>query len=131
MGTLAVRLAVPLTGSAEDSPSLGHLLGVRPAGRTKEKLRRVCAVEITVEVGGLVEHLDVALGCGPPLDERHQRSGMGLQRCAVIIDAVQHHGGNREHHPRWRELSFGEDVMYQTAVHSPVAVLEPERRSPI
>ena len=30
MDTLAVRLAVPLTGSAEDF----HLQGVRPAGRT-------------------------------------------------------------------------------------------------
>ena len=37
MDTLAVRLAVPLTGSAEDFPSLGHLQGVRPAGRTKKK----------------------------------------------------------------------------------------------
>jgi len=33
MDTLAVRLAVPLTGSAEDF----HLQGVRPAGRTKKK----------------------------------------------------------------------------------------------
>jgi len=33
MDTLAVRLAVPLTGSAEDF----HLQGVRPAGRTNEK----------------------------------------------------------------------------------------------
>jgi hypothetical protein len=37
MDTLAVRLAVPLTGSAEDFPSLGHFQGVRPAGRTKKK----------------------------------------------------------------------------------------------
>jgi len=35
MDTLAVRLAVPLTGSTEDFPFLGHFLGVRPAGRTK------------------------------------------------------------------------------------------------
>jgi len=33
--TLAVRLAVPLTGSAEDF----HFLGVRPAGRTNKKSR--------------------------------------------------------------------------------------------
>ncbi len=32
--TLAVRLAVPLTGSAEDFSLLSHFLGVRPAGRT-------------------------------------------------------------------------------------------------
>ncbi len=37
MDTLAVRLAVPLTGPAEDFPFLGHFLGVRPAGRTKAK----------------------------------------------------------------------------------------------
>ncbi len=37
MDTLAVRLAVPLTGSAEDFPFLGHFQGVRPAGRTKKK----------------------------------------------------------------------------------------------
>jgi hypothetical protein len=39
MDTLAVRLAVPLTGSAEDFPSLGHFRGVRSAGRTKTKRR--------------------------------------------------------------------------------------------
>jgi hypothetical protein len=37
MDTLAVRLAVPLTGLAEDFPSLGHFQGVRPAGRTNKK----------------------------------------------------------------------------------------------
>ena len=63
-------------------------------------------------------------GRGPPLDEGHQRAGMGLQRCAVIINAVQHDGGNREHHARRRELAFGEDVMDQAAVHAAVAVLE-------
>jgi hypothetical protein len=36
MDTLAVRLAVPLTGSAEDF----HLQGVRPAGRTKKNGRK-------------------------------------------------------------------------------------------
>jgi hypothetical protein len=33
MDTLAVRLAVPLIGPAE----VFHLLGLRPAGRTKKK----------------------------------------------------------------------------------------------
>ena len=60
---------------------------------------------------------------------RHSMKGISgpewaCKRCAVIIDAVQHHGRNREHHPRRRELPFGEDVMDQAAVHAAVAVLE-------
>ena len=39
MDTLAVRLAVPLTGPAEDFAFLGHFPGVRPAGRTYKKGR--------------------------------------------------------------------------------------------
>ena len=49
---------------------------------------------------------------------------MGLQRGAVIVDAVQHDGGNRKHHARRREFPLGQDVMDQAAVHTPVAVLE-------
>jgi hypothetical protein len=37
LDTLAVQLAVPLNGSVEDFPSLGHFLGVRPTGRTKKR----------------------------------------------------------------------------------------------
>jgi hypothetical protein len=37
MDTLAVRLAVPLTGPAEDFPFMGHFRDVRPAGRTLKK----------------------------------------------------------------------------------------------
>src|SRR5216683_3130145 len=60
-----------------------------------QKLRRFRAVEIPIQIGGRVEHLDVALGCRPPLDKRHERAGVGLQGRAVILDAVQHHGRNR------------------------------------
>ena len=49
---------------------------------------------------------------------------MTLQRRAVIVDAVEHDGRNREHHARRREFPLGENVMNQAAMHTPVAVLE-------
>ena len=35
-----------------------------------EELGRLRAVEVAIEIGGVVENLDIALGRGPPLDER-------------------------------------------------------------
>ncbi len=60
---------------------------------------------------------------------RHSMNGISgpewaCKVVAVIIDAVQHHGRNREHHSRRREFPFGQDVMDQAAVHTPVAILE-------
>lgn len=71
-----------------------------------------------------VEDLNIALGRRASLDEPHQRAGVGLQGGAVIVDAVQHDGGDREHHAGRGELPFGQDVMDQAAVHAAVAVLE-------
>jgi len=36
---------------------------------------------------------------------------MRLQRCAVIVHAIQHDGRNRKHHARRREFPFGENVV--------------------
>jgi hypothetical protein len=49
---------------------------------------------------------------------------MRLQGCAVIVNAIQHHGRNREDHPRRRKLPFGQHVMDQATVHAAVPILE-------
>ena len=49
---------------------------------------------------------------------------MGLQDRAVVLDAVEHRGRDRNDHARRSEFSFRENVMDETAMHAPVAVLE-------
>ena len=49
---------------------------------------------------------------------------MGLQRGAVIVDAVEHDGRHGKNDPRRSEFPFGENVMDQAAVQTAVAVLE-------
>jgi hypothetical protein len=53
---------------------------------------------------------------------------MVLQGGAVVIDAVKHYRGDREHHAQRREFSFSEDVMDQAAV---LALYPKERLPPI
>ena len=45
-----------------------------------QKLRLFRAVKITVEIGDLVQHLDIAAGRRRPFDEGHQRTGMTRRR---------------------------------------------------
>jgi hypothetical protein len=83
-----------------------------------EKFRRVCAIEIPVEVRSLIENFDVVVRRGPPFDESHQWAGMVLQGCAVIVDAVQHDGGDRKNHAGRREFPLCQDAVDQAAMHS-------------
>src|SRR5258708_3039079 len=63
------------------------------------------------EISGVVQHPAIPLRCWSPINESHQRSRMGLESCAVLIDAVEHDGRDRENHTWWRKFSFGESVV--------------------
>jgi len=50
---------------------------------------------------------------------------MGLQRRPVIVDAIEHHRGDRERPcPAALKTPLGQDVVDQAAVHAAIAVLE-------
>jgi len=97
-------------------------MGARNA--SVEKLRRLSAVEISIHVGRIVQDLDVSLGCRAPFDEIHQGARMRAQRVAVGVDSVEHDRGDWEHHAGRCEFSLRQNMMDQTAVETPVAVLE-------
>ena len=102
----------------------GQIMLDRALNTGTEKFRRIRAIEISVQVGGIVQHSDIVFGGGTPFDEIHQGHGMCLERPAVIIDPIQHDGRHREDHA-WRGvLTLGQDVMNQTAVHAAVAILK-------
>src|SRR6266571_7692977 len=89
-----------------------------------EELCCIGTVEIAVEVSSVVYDLDIPLRCWSPVNESHQRSSMGLQSCAVLIDAVKHDGRDREDHT-WRcKFSLGENVVDKAAVQAAVPILE-------
>src|SRR6266705_367600 len=73
-----------------------------------EELCCIGTVEIAVEVSSVVCDVDIPLRCWTPINESHQRSRMGLQSCAVLIDAVEHDGRDREDHTWWCKCSLGE-----------------------
>ncbi len=76
-----------------------------PARRShREKFRRFRAIEITVQVGGVVLDIDVVCRCRPPINVVHQRPRMCAQRVAVCLDPVEHDRRDEEHHPRRREF---------------------------
>ena len=84
---------------------------------------RFGAIEVTIEVGSVVQDLDVSFGRRPPFDEVHQGGRVSSQGVAVGFYSIKHDRRNREHHARWRELSFGQNVMNEAAVETTVAVL--------
>src|SRR6266567_2291293 len=89
-----------------------------------EELCCISAVKIAVEISSVVQNLDIPLRCRSPINESHQRSRMGLESRAVLIDAVEHDGRDREDHT-WRcKFSFGENVVDKAAVQAAVAILE-------
>src|SRR4051812_40863773 len=49
---------------------------------------------------------------------------MALKSGAVIVDAIEHDGGNRKDDSGRREFPFRKDMMDEAAVHSSIAVLE-------
>ena len=95
-------------------------------GASNAFVKELClagAVEIAIEIGGVVCDLDVPIGRCSPVDEWHERGGMALKRVPVIVDSVEHNRRNREDHSRRRELPFGENMVNQAAMKPAVAVL--------
>ena len=49
---------------------------------------------------------------------------MRSQGVVVGFDSIKHDWRNRGYHARWRELSFGQDVMNEAAEETPNAILQ-------
>jgi len=55
-----------------------------------QEFNRAGAVEVSVQVSGVIQDLDVAVGCRALFNDWHQRAGMRLQCGPVAIDPVEH-----------------------------------------
>ena len=104
---------------------LGQVVLDRTLDASEQELGRLRAVEIAIEIGGIVQDLDIAMRRWrrPPGDERHQCAGVVLQRSPVVVDPVEHDRGDRKHHALRRELARRQHVVDQAAMQSAVAVL--------
>src|SRR5262245_11798404 len=110
--------------TAEVVDLLRQVLLHRPRHTRIEKLGSFSAVEVSVQIGGVVQNLDISVRRRPPINEGHERAGVTLEGRSIIIYAVEHDGGDREYHAGGRELTFCQDVMDQASVDTAIAVLK-------
>ncbi len=105
-----------------------HLLRQVPLDRlgdaAVQELRVPRRVEVAVVVPRVVQHLDIAARCRPPLDVGQQRLRVRLQHPAILVQPAQDHGTDREYEPRRAVLRLRQHVVNQPAVQPAVAILE-------
>ena len=83
-----------------------------------------CSVEISIVVRGLIQDLDVAIGCWAPVDERKQGRRVRLEDSAVLVETTKNGCTDRKDDARWVVTRGGEYVMDQPSMQSAVSIDE-------
>ena len=81
-------------------------------------------IEEAVEVSGVVEDADVALGRGFPFDEGQNGARMGFEGAAVAVDETQDGRADGEDEAGGIEAALGQDMVNEPAVDTSVSVFK-------
>src|ERR1039458_10697689 len=110
------------------SLQVAHFLGKIPFNgfchATVQELGVASRVEIAVEIRSVVQHLDIAIQCGAPLEEVQERLGVRLQYLSVLLDPAEYDSAYGKYKPRGIEPATCQNVMNKPAMNSSIAIFE-------
>src|SRR5205823_5847569 len=81
-------------------------------------------VEKSVEIGCIIENVDVAIRSGLPLDQRQEPARITFQHAPIFVGPFQDRRRNREMDSGGVEPAPGQYVMHQVPMDAPVSVRE-------